>query len=129
MNIKKKIGRYLINKSFIRTAIDQKADLSAFKNPPPHIVAKNIFGVSLIAISYAIGWPLIALLGYISYNLNQPLIIVIGGPVAYGISHLVFWIGMYITGKEYTIIFSKWLSRVITERLIGDDIEHNAASE
>ncbi len=104
-------------------AIIEKADLSAFKSPPSHIIARNILGLGLILFSYVIGWPLIIVLGIISFTFMQPLILAIGGPVAYGISHLVFLIGMYITGKDYTIIFTKWLARIITEKLLGDDID------
>ncbi len=107
----------------MQNAINEKADLSAFKSPPAHIIAKNILGLGLILFSYVIGWPLIIILGIISFTFMQPMILAIGGPVAYGISHLVFLIGMYITGKDYTIIFTKWLARIITEKLLGDDID------
>ncbi len=121
MNLLRKIARFFANTAFVRDAIEERADLSAFKK---HRTAKdltrNILGISLIVISYIIGWPAVILLGVISIYTEEPLVVVIGGPVIYGLSHLMFLIGMYITGAPYTIIFLKWASRVIIEKILAD---------
>ena len=44
------------------------------------------------------------------------LLLVIGGPVLYGLSHLVFILGMYLAGAKYTKIFLRWATRVAVER-------------
>ena len=45
---------------FVRSAMEEQADLSAFKEKPgPRI----IFGLMAIMISYIIGWPAVAALG------------------------------------------------------------------
>jgi hypothetical protein len=100
---------------YVRSAIQDKADLSAFREKP---TVRIISGVLAIMISYVICWPAISALGAISIYLNKPLLIVIGGPFLYGLSHLVFLLGMYLAGEKYTRIFFRWATRVTMERLL-----------
>jgi hypothetical protein len=89
----------------VRSAIVERADLSAFRRRPG---PKVVCGLGIIAFSYVIGWPLIALLGVLSVRLENAAIIAVGGPVAYGLSHLVFLLGMYLAGAKYSRIFLRW---------------------
>ncbi len=101
---------------FIRSAIADHADLSAFKGKPtPKIIA----GLLAIIVSYIIGWPAIAALGVLALKLHEPWIVVVGGPVTYGLSHLVFLLGMYLCGAVYSLIFLRWLARVSLEKLLA----------
>lgn len=102
--------------AYVRRAIEERADLSAFKQRPS---LRVITGVGAIMFSYVIGWPLIAVLGAISIHLNQPLVVAVGGPVAYGLSHLVFLLGMYLAGAEYSMIFLRWATRVAVVKLLN----------
>ncbi len=102
---------------FVQKAIADKADLSPFKErPSPRAMA----GIVAIGISYIIGWPAVALLGVISIHLEKPLIAIIGGPLTYGLSHLVFILGMYLAGADYTRIFFRWATRKTMEKLMGN---------
>ncbi len=101
---------------FVRLAIEERADLSEFRQRPN---ARIIVGVSAIGVSYIIGWPAVGLLGTISIYLKEPLIVIIGGPLTYGLSHLVFIFGMYLAGAKYTKIFFRWAIRVTMEKFIG----------
>jgi hypothetical protein len=101
---------------FVRSAIAEQADLSAFKEKPS---LRIIAGVFAIAFSYVIGWPAIAGLGILAAKCRQPLIVVIGGPVAYGLSHLVFLLGMYLAGAVYSLIFLRWITRITMEKLLA----------
>ncbi len=102
---------------FAQRAMADQADLSAFRErPTPHA----IMGLSAIGISYMIGWPAVALLGVVSVYLNKPMIALIGGPVTYGLSHLVFILGMYLAGAEYAKVFLRWATRTAVEKLVGD---------
>ncbi len=124
MNLLKKIARQISKTRFVRNAIEERADLSAFKeHRTTQDMVRNIFGLSLIILSYIICWPMIILFGVISIYLKEPLIVVIGGPVIYGLSHLIFLAGMYITGAPYTMIVFKWAARIIIEKIIGEDDE------
>jgi hypothetical protein len=101
---------------FVRTAIEEKADLREFKEKPSLQV---IAGVFLISFSFVMAWPAITALGIMAIQLKEPLIVVIGGPLAYGLSHLVFLAGMYFSGAKYTVIFFRWLSRFLVETLLA----------
>ena len=104
----------LANTRFVRNVIEEQADLSAFKEKPGF---KVIIGVSAILFSYVLGWPMVVLFGAMAVYFNQPLLAA-GGPVAYGLSHLVFLLGMYLAGARYSWIFLRWLTRVGMLRLM-----------
>ena len=82
---------------YVRSAIADKADLSAFKEKPS---LRVILGVSAIGFSYIIGWPAIAALAALAIYLERPWLVAIGGPLLYGFSHLVFLLGMYLAGYQ-----------------------------
>lgn len=111
----KKLLLYLSGKRFVRSAIADKADLSAFNGPP---TLKVVVGVGAILFSYVIGWPMVAFIGGVAVYFEEPLIAVIGGPLVYGLSHLVFLFGMYLAGAEYTWILFRWATRVAMLKLL-----------
>ena len=113
--IKTKIARRLAETDYVRSALNDKADLSAFKEKPS---VRIVFGVSAILFSYVISWPAISALGAVSLYLNEPMLVVIGGPLLYGFSHLVFLFGMYLAGAKYSKIFLRWATRVAVEKLM-----------
>jgi len=112
MNIIKRIART----DYVRSAMAEKADLSAFRQKPS---VRIVVGLAIIGFSYVIGWPAIGVLGALSIYLKQPLLIAVGGPVLYGLSHLVFIVGMYLAGAMYARIFLRWATRVTMEKLLG----------
>jgi len=113
--IRQKILRKVADTRFVQKAIADKADLSAFRErPSPRAIA----GISAIGISYIIGWPAVLLLGVVSVHLGKPMIAVIGGPLTYGLSHLVFILGMYLAGADYTRIFLRWATRKAMEKML-----------
>ncbi len=112
----KRVVQRLAQTRFVRMAISERADLSAFNGRPgPRVIA----GVSAIAFSYVIGWPLVSLLGAAAVYYGNAAIAVVGGPLAYGLSHLVFILGMYLAGAKYSRIFFRWATRVAMERLLA----------
>ena len=115
--IKTSIINRIAKKDYVRSALNDKADLSAFKEKPS---ARIIIGVLAILFSYIISWPAIGALDAISVYLDNPLIVFIGGPLLYGFSHLVFLFGMYLAGAKYSKIFLRWATRVAVEKLLPD---------
>jgi len=101
---------------FVRSAITERADLSAFRERP---TVRVLLGVFLIGLSFLLGWPAVAALGFLSYQLETPWIVVVGGPLIYGFSHLVFFVGMYLSGAAYSLIVCRWLARVTMERCLA----------
>lgn len=104
---------------YVRRAIKEKADLSAFKKKPS---MRILLGISTIGFSYIIGWPAISALGALAIYLNEPLLLAIGGPLLYGFSHLVFLLGMYLAGAQYTKIFLRWATRIAMEKLTNKSV-------
>ncbi len=104
---------------YVRGTIEEKADLSAFKKKPS---MRILLGISTIGFSYIIGWPAISAIGTLSIYLNEPLLLAIGGPLLYGFSHLVFLIGMYLAGAQYTKIFLRWATRIAMEKLTNKSV-------
>ena len=102
---------------FVREALAEKADIKAMRaKPTPRVW----IGLGLMVFSYIIGWPAVGLLAWISYHLREPLIVVVGGPATYGLSHLVFLAGFYLTGVHYAQILLRWATRRLVERLTGE---------
>jgi hypothetical protein len=111
MDLLKKIAET----DFVHKAMEENANLDAFKQRPD---LRVISGLAVIGFSYIIGWPAVGALGATSLYLNKPLLFVIGGPVTYGISHLVFLFGMYLAGAQYSKAFLRWATKVTMERLM-----------
>jgi hypothetical protein len=108
-----KIAAWASRTEFGKTSMEEKADLSPFRErPTPRI----IIGIFLMALSYVIGWPAVALFGVLAVYFGQPLIAIVGGPVIYGISHLVFYIGLYLAGVRYSRVFLRWATRRFIEK-------------
>jgi hypothetical protein len=82
------------------------------RRPPPRIVV----GLSLLGASYILGWPAIIALGAVAAWLRQPKIL-LSGPVIYGLSWLVFAVGLAFigsksisTGRALVLLFVKKLA-------------------
>lgn len=117
-----KILNKIAQTEYVRSAVEDKADLSAFKERPSKRI---VIGIGVIIFSYIIGWPAVSAFGALSVYLKEPLILVVGGPLIYGTSHLVFILGMYLAGAKYTRIFMRWATRMAVERFMGDLIEQD----
>ena len=95
-------------------SIEDEADLSAFGKKPSKRV---IIGISIIVISYIIGWPAVGVLGVLSFYFDEPLLLAVGGPLIYGLSYLVLFLGVYLAGAQYSKSFFRWATRVTMEKL------------
>lgn len=114
--ILKTIAASLARTDFIRKAIAEGDDFRVYTNRPTPQVMVGLF---LMFFSYVIGWPLIGALGWLAFYTGQPLIVIIGGPLAYAVSNVVFWIGIYLAGKSYAATFTKWLIKRLFEKILG----------
>jgi hypothetical protein len=110
------ISKFLLKKEFIQNLLKEEVDLRCLRKRPAMQV---IIGIGLVLFSYILGWPTIALVGTISIYIGEPLILIIGGPAVYGLSHLVFLLGMYLAGKEYATVFFKWFVKVVFEKIFN----------
>lgn len=106
------IGK-LENTRFAQVAVEERAELSELRQRP---TTRTWFGIFFMGFSYVIGWPAIALLGYLSYRIGELWVAAVGGPLLYGLSHLVFLLGMVLAGTQYTRPFLRWAARRAVER-------------
>jgi peptidoglycan-N-acetylglucosamine deacetylase len=105
--LKTKLINRLLRMRFVQEAMVEKTTLAALRvKPTPRVWT----GLWLIALSYVIGWPAVGLLALISFRMGEPLIVAIGGPITYGLSHLVFMAGFYLAGSLYAPIFLHWVA-------------------
>jgi high-affinity Fe2+/Pb2+ permease len=118
------VARCFAAKKFCSTAIIELADLSLLKEKPTPAVG---IGIALIAFSYVIGLPAVIFLGALAVWLKEPLIGIVGIPLIYGISTLIFIIGIKLAGKKYIKMFCSWLARIILEKILGDEAKAIAA--
>jgi hypothetical protein len=115
-SIRAGIVRRLVRKRFVREAMEEKADLALLRaRPTPRVWA----GLGLVGLSYLIGWPAVGLLAVIAYFLHEPLVLAVGGPLTYGLSHLVFLAGSWLAGSRYGVILLRWATRRFVEKMGG----------
>ncbi len=119
MNIIKKTALYFARKKYCKSAIEERADLSAIREKP---TLSMKVGLGLIAFSYVIGLPAVIAMGVLAVWMKKPLVAVIGGPLIYTISTLMFIIGIKMAGKKYFQVLSRWLVRVVLEKILGEDV-------
>ncbi len=115
MSIINRLANGIAKTKFASRAINDGADLSAFKEKP---TAQNVLGIFLMCFSLIIGWPAIGLIGAFSIYWHEPMLIIIGGPLLLVIAHLVFLAGMYLAGGKYIMVFFRWATRVTLDKLM-----------
>jgi peptidoglycan/xylan/chitin deacetylase (PgdA/CDA1 family) len=92
---------------FMRNALEDKVGLDAIKKRPS---IRFLSGLTLMGISYIIGWPAVAFFTFLAAYLRKPGILVLG-PAIYLLSHLLFFAGMALAGQDginYGRIILRW---------------------
>jgi len=115
LNIIRKIAQGTAETKFGIKALNENLDLNAFKEKPS---PKVFLGIFLMVLSYIIGWPMIGLFGALSLYWNEPLILIVGGPLLFVVAHLAFLAGVYLAGGKYIMPFIRWATRVTLKKLI-----------
>lgn len=121
LTIRKTFATYLLKIPYVRNACEHPADIGELRRKPE---AKVYIGLGFIVVSYVIGWPLVLLLGTLSAVSTDPLLIAVGGPVAYGISHLIFLAGAYLAGAKYAGLFFRWGTRMAVEKMLNSPFKN-----
>ena len=114
----RRIAASLARRDMIRKAVAEADDIRVYTNRP---TPRVMLGIFFMLFSYVLGWPLIGVLGWLAFHTGQSLIVLIGGPAAYGVSNLVFYAGAYLAGKPYAKALLKWLLRVFLEKSLGPE--------
>jgi hypothetical protein len=114
----RKITERLAKTKYIRGAVEDQTDIKdIWKRPTPRM----IIGLALIGFSYIIGWPAVMTLGILAVYSREPIIIVLGGPIAYGFSHLVFLAGAWLVGTKYARILMRYATKVLFRKILRHD--------
>ncbi len=98
----------LTQTGFIRKAFADDVTLDSLKQRP---TPKFIIGISLVGVSYIIGWPTVAFFTFLAIYLNIKLLALLG-LISYIFSHLVFIAGAALAGVDgikYGRIFMRWV--------------------
>lgn len=113
----RKIAALLAERKSIRNILEHPTDLSEFRErPTPRLIA----GLILMGLSYIMGWPAVAVLGMFAVYLREPLVAVIGGPIAYGLSCVVFLVGAWLArAPHYLGILTRYATGKLFLRLLG----------
>ena len=110
----RKIAARLAKTKYVRAALEDTADLQSLRiERSPRMIT----GLILIGFSYLIGWPAVGAFGVLAVYFREPLIVAIGGPLIYGISHVVFLIGAWLAGAEHARFLMKYATKVIFRKI------------
>jgi hypothetical protein len=105
-----------MRRRFVREALETPVDLAVLRaKPSPRVWT----GLALVGLSYLVGWPAVALLAWLALRWQEPLLVVVGGPLTYGLSHLVFMAGAWLAGSGYVRVLLRWATRRAVEWLGG----------
>ena len=99
------MARRLTRTKFGQKALTQPNGLGILKEKP---TARVYGGLVLMALSYLSGLPTLAYLSYLSVKMSKAMIIAVGGPIVFGLGHIMFGVGVYLAGKNYALNVLLW---------------------
>ncbi len=115
----RRLGAWLARRELVRRAIEERADLSAFRARPSR---RLLLGLGVLALSMLLGWPAVGALAWMAVLLREPLIGLVGGPAVYAFSWVLYGAALWIGGPDvlrYARAFVRWALRRLAERLQG----------
>jgi hypothetical protein len=95
-----------------------KRSLEGHTEPPPPPTSRFYAGVIAIALSYAVAWPAMTLLGAIALYFHRPLWAAVGLPALYGLSWLIWAAGLWLAGPQSVIYARRFLRRLVKRFLL-----------
>ena len=72
--------------------------------------ARFYLGLCLMALSYLLGLPAMALCGYLAHAWKEPLILPLGVGAVFVAVLLIFAAGVYLAGANYAKILLRWFA-------------------
>lgn len=106
----------LAETTYVREALEDRTELKDLRKEHS---ARMITGLILVGFSYVIGWPAVTALGILAVYFREPLIVIIGGPVTYGLSHLVFLVGAWLAGARQARLLMRYATKVLFRKMLG----------
>ncbi len=113
MVLLRSFARKLEQTKFGQKSLTKPDGLPILKQQPG---ARVYVGLVLLVMSFLISLPALAFLTYLSVKLTKPIIIAVGGPVVFILVHIMFGVGVYLAGKNYTMKALLWATRRFLEK-------------
>ena len=112
-----KAAQYLARRMWVIKILENPVTLGEFqKRPTPRL----IIGLILMGVSYILGWPAVAALGFLAAYFEEPLIAVIGCPAIYGFSYLVFIAGAWLSrAPHYLGILARYSLQTLLKKILS----------
>lgn len=107
------MARRLARSNFGQNALAHSDALSFLRQKP---TLRVYAGLILVGFSFLFGMPVLALLGYLSVKMSEPMIIAVGGPVVLVLVHVIFGVGIYLAGRNYAKEALLWLTKRFLEK-------------
>jgi hypothetical protein len=102
------MARRLARTKFGQKALTQPDELGILKQK---LTTRVYGGLALMALSYLTGLPALAFLSYLSVKMSKPMIIAVGGPIVFGLVHIMFGVGVYLAGQNYAMEALLWATK------------------
>jgi peptidoglycan/xylan/chitin deacetylase (PgdA/CDA1 family) len=112
----------LASSAYVKGAIQERANLDAFKKRPSR---RFLIGIGLVLFSYVLGWPMVGLFIVLAAYFQAPALLMVG-PAFYGLSHLIWVLGIYLAGWDsikYAHMVLRWSLRKAVERNLNQELE------
>ena len=113
----RKIAGRLARTKYFREILENPVDSGELRVKR---TARLYVGLFLIGLSYVIGWPAVAVLGFLAAYFREPAIVIIGGPAIYGFSYLVFFAGAWLAGAKYANLLIKYHTQTLFKKILHD---------
>jgi len=101
---------------FAKRAVAEGAGLEIFRGRPS---VRLVVGLVLFVLNFVLGWPVVAALGAAAVWTDNPLLVLLGGPAAYGFSWLILGLAVLLAGPDsasYLRALLRWAVRRLVER-------------
>ena len=108
MSFLRSFARRLAQTKFGQKSLSRPDGLSIFKQQP---CTRVYVGLVLMAMSFLIGLPVLALLSYLALKMSKPMTIAVGGPVVFLLVHIMFGAGIYLAGQNYAVDLLQWAAK------------------
>lgn len=109
------IAKRLAKTRYVRKALEDQTETTGV---PLTLEPRMVIGLILMAFSYIIAWPAVAALGFLSAYLGKPSILIIGGIVTYGCSHLMFIAGAWVAGASHVKLLMRRAVKILFEKTL-----------
>ncbi|MBA4396446.1 MAG: hypothetical protein C0394_03565 [Syntrophus sp. (in: bacteria)] len=115
MRMIRKIAAHLAERPYVREIMEKPTDLGELRKRP---TGRMIVGLFLVGLSYLIGWPAVGAFGLLAVRFEEPLILAVGGPVTYGLSHVMFLAGAWLAGASYVKLVMRYATATLFRKIL-----------